>query len=53
MTYANSLPESEAGSLINRAVIVDQPRSRHPRTGGTAWLRLSTTTELFIIDLVS
>src|SRR5215831_15604327 len=42
----------EAGSLINRTVIVHQRRSRHSRTGSTALL-LSTTTELFITDLVS
>jgi hypothetical protein len=43
----------EAGSLINRTVTVrTKPRFRHPRTGGTALL-LSTTTELFIIDLVA
>jgi Nucleotidyl transferase AbiEii toxin, Type IV TA system len=32
--------------------MVHQPRSRHPRTGGTA-LSLPTTTELLIIDLIS
>jgi hypothetical protein len=33
-------------------MIVHQPRSRHPRTDSTALL-LSTTTELFVIDLIA
>src|SRR5215470_18630291 len=46
-------PRREAGSLINRTVTIrTKPRFKHPRTGGTALL-LSTTTELFIIDLIS
>jgi hypothetical protein len=43
----------EAGSLINRTVIVHQRRSKHPRTGCTTLLLLPTTTKLLIIDLVS
>src|SRR6516225_1211792 len=42
----------EAGSLINRSVTTHHPRFWHPRTGCTALLLLSTTTELFIINLV-
>src|SRR5215469_13912925 len=43
----------EAGSLINRTVTIRTIADfRHPRTGSTALL-LSTTTELFITDLVS
>src|SRR5262249_14898602 len=43
----------EAGSLINRTVTIRTLADfRHPRTGSTALL-LSTTTELFITDLVS
>src|SRR5215813_4442527 len=42
----------EAGSLINRPVTTHHPRFWHPRTGCTALLLLSTTTELFIINLV-
>src|SRR5215471_20558288 len=53
MTYANSLPRREAGSLINRPVTFrTKPRFKHPRTGSTALL-LSTTTELFIVDLIA
>ena len=52
MTYANSLPRREAGSLTNRPVTIRTIADfRHPRTGSTALL-LSTTTELFVIDLV-
>src|SRR6516165_11092457 len=52
MTYANSLPRREAGSLINRPVTTRTiPDFRHPRTGSTALL-LSATTELLVIDLV-
>jgi len=41
----------EAG-LTNRTVTVrTKPDFKHPRTGGTTLL-LSTTTELFIIDLI-
>jgi len=37
----------EAGSLTNRTVTIrTKRRFRHPRTGGTAVLHLSTTTEL-------
>src|SRR5215469_15247137 len=43
----------EAGSLINRPVTIRTIRRFwHPRTGCTAVLLLSTTTELFIINLV-
>jgi hypothetical protein len=53
MTYANSLPRREAGSLINRTVTMrTKARFRHPRTDGTALL-LSTTTELLVIDLIA
>src|SRR5271170_1336317 len=53
MSYANSLPGREAGSLINRTVTIrTKPRFKHPRTGITAVL-LPTTTELFIIDLLA
>ena len=53
MTYANSLRRREAGSLINRTVTIrTKPRFKHPRTDGTALL-LSTTTELFVIDLIA
>jgi hypothetical protein len=52
MTYANSLPRREAGSLINRTVTMrTKARFRHPRTDGTALL-LSTTTELVVIAVV-
>jgi|HubBroStandDraft_2_1064218.scaffolds.fasta_scaffold216993_3 hypothetical protein len=45
--------EREAGSLINRTLTMrSNPRFKHPRTDGTALL-LSTTTELFIIDLIA
>src|SRR5262249_4151973 len=54
MTYANSLPRREAGSLINRTVTVRTIADfRHPRTDSPALLLLSTTTELFIVDLVA
>ena len=54
MTYANSLPRREAGSLINRTVTVRTIADfRHPRTDSAALLLLSTTTELFIVDLVA
>ena len=44
--------EREAGSLINRTLTMrSKPRFKHPRTDGTPQL-LSTTTELFIIDLI-
>jgi hypothetical protein len=53
MTYANSLPRREAGSLINRTVTMrTKARFRHPCTDGTALL-LSTTTELLVIDLIA
>jgi hypothetical protein len=53
MAYANSLLRREAGSLINRSVtICTIPDFRHPRTGSTALL-LSTTTELFVVDLIA
>src|SRR5580658_2548632 len=47
-------PRREAGRLINQTVIFHTiTRSRHPRTGSTAFLlHLSTTTEFLIIDLV-
>ena len=43
----------EAGSLTNRTVTIRTiPDFKHPRTGRTAVL-LSTTTELFVINLVA
>ena len=47
-------PRREAGRLINQTVIFHTiTRSRHSRTGSTAFLlHLSTTTELLIIDLI-
>jgi hypothetical protein len=51
MTYANSLPRREAGSLINRPVTMrTKPDFGHPRTDSTALL-LSTTTEPLVVDL--
>src|SRR5215831_12860675 len=53
MTYANSLPRREAGSLTNRTVTVRTIADfKHPRTDGTALL-LPTTTELLVIDLIA
>src|SRR6516225_10180356 len=53
MTYANSLPRREAGSLINRSVtICTKRRFAHPRIGSTALL-LSTTIELFVVNLIA
>src|ERR1700680_4378996 len=54
MSYSNSPSPREAGSLINRPVTVRTiARSRHPRTGITAFLlHLSTTTELVVINLI-
>src|SRR5215831_20711455 len=52
MTYANSLLKKGGGSLTNRPVTIrTKPRFKHPRTGSTALL-LSTTTELFVVDLI-
>src|SRR5215470_810015 len=46
-------PRREAGSLTNRPVTIrTKRRFKHPRTGSTALL-LSTTTELFIVDLIA
>ena len=55
MSYSNSLLFREAGILINRPVTVRTiARSRHPRTGFTAFLLpLSASTELVIVNLIS
>jgi hypothetical protein len=53
MSYSNSLLFREAGILINRPVTIRTiARFRHPRTGFTTLLLLSTTTELVVINLV-
>src|SRR5215470_15248518 len=51
--YSAKTVMTRQGEPANRTVTIrTKPRFRHPRTGGTALL-LSTTTELFITDLVS
>ncbi len=47
-------PRREAGGLTNRTVTVRTiPDFKHPRTGITAWLLLSATTEFLVIDLIA
>jgi hypothetical protein len=56
MMYSNSPQLGEAGSLFTYPVTLLQTtvEIRHPRTDTTAFLpRLSATTELLVIDLVT
>ena len=56
MSYSNSLRFREAGSLFSFQSLHCRTiyRSRHPRTGTTAFLpHLSAATELLVIDLVA